>query len=366
MRGAQVPTHYDLLGAAPDATDEGLRRAYRELVVRLHPDLSGGLRAAEERFRLLAGAFDVLSDPRRRAAYDATLIVPGGARQVLAGALDGVRGALRPTPTELAPRRGRDHSVRLRLAFGVAMLGGPRHVELPRPVPCPDCEGRGGAEHPSPLPCHACRAAGEVRAGRVGGQRPRTCPLCGGRGVLYPRLCAACDGVGTTLRREVWELGLLPGSESGRRLRLRGRGFAGIRGGPNGDLLVHVEVEPHPLLRREGQDVHVDLPLSVTEAALGAEVTVPTLEGPAVVRVPAGAAAGRTLRLRERGVPDGRGHRGDLLLRLTIEPPEAPEAGVRAALLALEASATPATYPARTRFRAAVDADRREAPGGSP
>ena len=348
------PTHYELLGVPPDVSAEQLRRSYRELAKRLHPDLSGGLSVAEERFRTLAEAYTVLAEPAARGTYDSSLPPPARRwRRAVEGVVGSFFDALQATDDAPAPapQPGEDHQVRLRLAFDVAILGGQRSVELPLIVPCGRCGGAAGLPEPSPLRCHVCGGAGTGREARLlGAPRRRACPLCRGTGALYPRLCHECQATGRVTERRTLSLTVPAATKSGAKLRVRGRGTPGRYGGPAGDLYVLVEVEGHPLLQRAGRDLHVEVPVGIGDAVDGAQVVVPTPEGSVDVALPSGTDMPHTVRVEGRGVPDGHAGRGDLCVRFFVEVPRGLTEAQRAAIRGIDRAGA-RSYPQRARFR---------------
>jgi molecular chaperone DnaJ len=335
---------YSLLGVPRHASADEVERAYRKLARRYHPGINPGDRVAEEIFQQVQRAFEVLSDLERRREYDR------GARRaptVAAGAtvsFEGfdfsspAEGPLAATFSELfadvfqeaarevaTPTRGAALEVSLRLSFEDAVRGGPVPLSIMRQERCPTCAGDGRVPRPA-VPCPACGGQGDRRWARGHMVFTKPCDLCDASGRLASQACATCGGAGVQLRSEVVTLALPAGMESGARVAVPGRGHAGARGGPAGDLYVTVEVAAHPFFRREGRDLHLTLPVAVHEAALGARVDVPTLDGVMRLRIPAGTPSGQRLRLRGRGVPSAAGvahdeTAGDLVVEVQIVLP---------------------------------------------
>lgn len=334
---------YKLLGVSRGADDDELKKAYRKLARDLHPDKNPGDAAAEERFKQVSLAYEVLRDPERRRRYD-TYGVDGlrgtgagsGGGDPFAGAGFGGLGDIFEaffgnsagfgTGRRSGPTRGPDAEVRVTLDFEEAVFGVEKEVTVRTAVACGTCSGSGATPGTSATTCAQCAGAGEVRTVRQSllGQMvtSRPCPRCGGRGESIPSPCAACRGEGRVADDRTLRVTVPAGVDSGIVLRLSDRGAAGPRGGPPGDLYVHLDVRPDPRFTRQGNDLIHELQVSVAQAALGAHITLATLDGEEEVAVPSGTQSGRVLRLRGRGVPDvnGRG-RGDLLVQVVVETP---------------------------------------------
>ncbi len=346
--------YYEVLGVGRDASQDEIKKAYRRLARRYHPDVNKDDPSAAERFKEIAEAYEVLGDPDKRARYDrfGHAGVAGGAAGAEAGGgpFGGFGGpgfgfdlglgdifetffgggpARRRPP---GPERGDDLGVRLRIDLEEAVFGGSREVAVDREEACPECQGRGAAGGAGVVACPQCGGTGQVRLSRqtMLGQfvTIQTCGRCGGAGQVVERPCARCGGRGTVGVRRRIQVRIPPGAETGLRLRLSGEGGAGRRGGPPGDLFVELEVRPHPLFRREGADLVTEARVSFVQAALGVELEVPVLtppgRGPAVERltVPPGTQPGDLLRLRGQGAPRLRaGGRGDLVVRIVVETP---------------------------------------------
>jgi molecular chaperone DnaJ len=330
---------YQLLGVRRNATVADVRRAYQKHARRLHPDLNPGDPVARQRFEEMSRAFEVLSDPQRRAAYyrGEVRAAPGpcvpdvgfagfdfsaeaqaggvGFRQIF----EGVLTAGRPAPG--APARGEDLEQSAGVTFDEAFHGAARRVHLVRLTACASCHGTGDVAIP-PQPCEACGGGGQVRARRGRMIFTRPCRACGSTGVLTHRPCERCAGEGRTMQSEWAEVGIPAGAREGSRIRLPGLGNAGRRGGPAGDFSLVIRLDPHPLYRRQDDDLHCEVPVTMTEAALGAHVEVPTPDGPVVIEMPAGTQTGQRFRLRKRGMtrPDGQG-RGDLYVEARVWVP---------------------------------------------
>ena len=334
---------YQLLGVPRTAGDDEIKRAYRKLARDLHPDKNPGDKDAEERFKQVTLAYEVLRDPERRRRYDE--FGPDGLRagaggDPFAGATFGGLGDLFEAffgtaggfgagsrgGRRAGPQRGADAEVTVTLAFEEAVFGVEKEVTVRTAVACETCSGTGAEPGTSATTCAQCAGAGEVRTVRQSllGQMvtSRPCPRCGGTGQSIASPCASCRGEGRVLDDRNLVVSVPPGVDSGITLRLSDRGMAGPRGGPAGDLYVHLEVAGDPRFERQGNDLVHDLHVSVSQAALGAHLPLETLDGEQEIAVPAGTQAGKVIRLRGLGVPDvhGRG-RGDLLVRVVVDTP---------------------------------------------
>jgi molecular chaperone DnaJ len=329
---------YELLGVARDASPDEIKRAFRRLARELHPDTNPDP-GAEARFKSVARAYEVLSDPEKRRQYDRF-----GAAGVGAGAGDpfgfgggGINDIFEAffggaSPFGGGPRgpswppRGPDLELVVDLDLEQAVFGVQHPVDVRAPVTCDTCSGSGAAPGSSPIPCAECGGAGHVQRVRQSflGQMVSTsvCPRCAGLGQVVPEPCADCRGEGRRTEARTYTIDIPAGVDTGSTLRLSGRGGAGARGGPNGDLYVHVRVRPHARFRRDGTDLLCDLPVSFTQAALGTQLELATLDGVEEIEVPRGTATGVEVRLRGRGVPHlDRRQRGDLVVRLVVQVP---------------------------------------------
>ena len=332
---------YLLLGVEREATVADIKRAYKRLARKYHPDINPGDRVAEEHFRQIAEAYETLMDPDRRHRYDSA----GGAIVTLETASFGfegfdfsvrVSGESAPTFGDLfadvfrqrtgEPRResdrGADLHLQLPLTFEEAMRGGTRQVSVTRLVHCRTCRGTGHVSI-AERTCQPCHGSGVLKSTRNHMVFSRPCVACGGTGVLSEARCPACHGRQLETMAESLTVNIPAGLHDGARVRLPGKGHDGPNGGEPGDVYITVQVEPHPRFRRDGDDLHLTMPIAIHEAALGARIEVPSVDGPVKLRVPPGTQSGQKFRLSERGAPSPRdGRRGDLVIevRLVLPP----------------------------------------------
>jgi molecular chaperone DnaJ len=321
--------YYEVLGVSRGAGDAEIKKAFRQLALKHHPDRNPGDAAAEERFKAINEAYAVLSDPDKRAQYDRfgrVDLPPGGVdfggfgdlfEDLFEGFFTGGRGGRRGRG-----QRGNDLRYDLEIDLEEAAQGVETKLLIPRLETCEPCRGTGVAAGSTRVPCSTCKGRGQVRYQQGFLTVARTCPHCGGEGHITKNPCKECGGEGRAQRERTLKVRIPPGVEDGNQLRLTGEGEGGLGGGPPGDLYVVVHVRPHQFFTRDGNDLHCALPLTFGQAALGAEVDVPVLDGLAKLKVPAGTQNGDVLRLRARGMPalHGRG-RGDARYQVVVEVP---------------------------------------------
>jgi molecular chaperone DnaJ len=337
---AADPTdYYELLGVSRTATADEIKRAFRRLARELHPDTGHGDPDAEGRFKAVAHAYEVLSDPDKRRRYDAfgPEGVDGGGSADPFGGFGGLGdvfeaffggspfGGSRRRGAS-GPPRGSDLEVVAELDFTDAVFGCEHAVSVRTAVACADCGATGAADGTEPVTCYECQGTGQVQRVRQSliGQMVTAspCTRCGGSGQVIASPCATCGGEGRTLEERTYTVDIPAGVDTGSTLRLSGRGAAGPRGGAAGDLYVHIRVAPHPRLERDGADLLATVRLPYTQATLGTTLDFETLDGTEAIEVARGTASGTTLRLRGLGVPrlDRRG-RGDLIVELVVDVP---------------------------------------------
>ncbi len=354
---------YKELGVKKDASADEIKKAYRLLARANHPDTHPGDTAKHDKFKTVAEAYDVVGDADKRKKYDEVRSVPagygvggsasgggydindllrdrasGGFGDMFGDLFGGARGGGRTQ--QRRPAKGADVETTATIGFTDALEGVTISLRLTSDAPCPDCSGTGGKPGTKPHICPQCEGAGFVVAS-VGGafSMNETCPACGGRQLIYDEPCPTCHGNGRGLSARSIQARIPAGVKDGQRIRLRGKGAAGENGGPAGDLFVSVEVTPHRLFSRKGDNLTLDVPISFDEAALGAEVKIPTLGGaPVTLKLPAGTPNGRTFRVRGKGARKADGTHGDLLATVEVQVPAVLDAPAREAVEAYRAA----------------------------
>jgi molecular chaperone DnaJ len=340
--------YYEVLGVPKNANGAEIKKAYRKLAQKHHPDANAGDPKAEERFKEVSSAYDVLGDEEKRAAYDRVremgaggfgagfpgaggtgsegsggfryeTVDVGDLSDLFGGMFGGSRGrARRPQARQ---RRGADLETEVRLSFDDAMAGVTIPVTLDGPAVCTTCHGSGAAPGTHPVICATCGGSGQVAVNQGFFQMEQTCPTCSGTGRTIETPCPTCHGSGAVRRSRTVKVKVPAGVKDGARIRVAGRGEPGGPGGQPGDLYVRVRVGEHAIFGRKGDNLTVDLPVSYPEAALGANVKVPTLNGPVTLKVPAGTPSGKTFRVKGKGAPRRGGH-GDLLVTVNVDVPK--------------------------------------------
>ena len=325
--------YYEVLGVARAATDQEIKSAYRKMALQFHPDRNPNNPDAEEKFKECSEAYAVLADGEKRAVYDrfghAGLGGGGGAGfdpsdlGDIFGDFFGL-GEIFGGGTRKRSRtqRGADLREDINLEFEEAVFGTETKVTVRRHESCEECRGSGAAAGKAPVTCRSCNGRGQVRYQQGFFSIARTCPTCQGTGSVITDPCAKCKGEGRVLRQRTVDAKIPAGVEDGTRIRYSGFGEGGLHGGPPGDLYVVLHVKEHAFFEREGNDLHCVIPVSFSQAALGAELSVPTLEGDHVLKVPDGTQSGTTLRIRGKGVPVLNGHgKGDLFVEVRVQTP---------------------------------------------
>ncbi len=334
--------YYEILGVPRNASQEEIKRAYKRLARQYHPDVNKSPEA-EERFKEINEAYQVLSDPEKRAQYDHFGRVGSRPEAAWTDPHIGGFGGVGPDITEIfeelfgfgprrrrrTPERGRDLQVDITIEFEEAVFGTDKVISVERLEPCPRCHGTGAEPGTGPITCPQCRGQGEVREvrqtflGRFVTVTP--CPRCHGTGTIINTPCQECGGRKIVRRTRQVQVHIPPGVDQGTMIRLTGEGELGQYGGAPGDLYVRVHVKPHPIFKREGKNILLDLPINVAQAALGDEVEIPTVDGNKVkLTIPPGTQYGKTFRLRGKGVPDMRhpNKRGDMLVTVRVVIPK--------------------------------------------
>ncbi len=331
--------YYEVLGVSRDASSDEIKKAFRRLAVKLHPDKNPEDHSAEEKFKEAAEAYEVLNDPSKRERYDRFgHAAPGGFPGAGAGGFGGMGGfeeifrdlfdgpfgdifgqQRRRRPT---PQRGSDLRYNLEIDFEQAAFGTEVQIQVPKLQTCATCRGVGAKPGTEPTSCAQCHGSGSVGMRQGFFEIRRTCPRCQGQGRVIQHPCHECRGEGRVRRKKELTIHVPAGVDTGSRLRLNGEGEAGVGGGPPGDLYVVLMVREHPIFRRDGDDIYCEVPITMVQAALGDEIEVPTLDGPVKMKVPPGSQSGKVFRLRHRGVTSLNGSgRGDVLVSLLVEVP---------------------------------------------
>jgi molecular chaperone DnaJ len=325
--------YYEVLGVVREADDDELKKSYRKLAMKFHPDRNPGDKEAEEKFKEASEAYEVLSDPQKRQIYDRYghegLQRGGGGADMGAGFADifgdmfadifgGATGG-RPG----GARRGSDLRYTMELTLEQAVFGATETIRIPTIKDCATCAGHGTADSKAPRECTTCRGSGQVRMQQGFFVLQQTCPACRGRGTQITDPCRTCRGAGKVRDEKTLQIKIPAGVDTGDRIRLSGEGEAGTRGAPPGDLYVQVTVKPHEIFERDNDDLYCVVPINVVTAAMGGEVDVPTLGGaPSKLKIPDATQSGKVLRLRGLGVKPVRGGPpGDLLCHILVETP---------------------------------------------
>lgn len=336
--------YYEVLGVSRSASQDELKKAYRRLAMKYHPDRNPGNKEAEEKFKEAKEAYDILSDAQKRAAYDRfghAGVDPslragwgtGGAgarghgfdpndvfNDLFGDVFGDIFGTSRRSRSQVF--RGADLRYSLELDLEQAVFGDTVKIQVPALVTCSECRGTGMDKGAKPETCATCGGHGQVRMQQGFFSIQQTCPRCRGAGVIISNPCRTCNGHGRIEEYKTLSVKIPPGVDEGDRIRLAGEGQAGENGGPPGDLYVEIHVRPHPIFRREGADLLCEVPVSFATAALGGEVEVPTLDGKVMLKIPPETQSGTLFRLRGKGVrPVRGGATGDLLCRVSVETP---------------------------------------------
>lgn len=373
---AEKRDYYEVLGVEKSADAATIKRAYYKLAKKYHPDANPGDKVAEEKFKEVNEAYEVLSDADKRAKYDqyghaAFDPAMGGGGEgggfggfggfgdfgdlgdILGGMFGGAFGGGR---RRNGPQQGEDIGVNISISFEEAAFGVKKDITYSRICRCPDCRGSGAAPGTQVETCSVCRGSGQVkRVQRMGGmafQSTATCENCRGTGKIIKTPCSKCRGSGMVRENKKLTVSIPAGIDNGERIALRGQGCDGKNGGPTGDLIIVVSVKPHAVFERRGVTLTCDVPLTVAEATLGAEIEVPTLEGNAKYTIPEGTQSGTTFTLRGKGIPyiNNANRRGDLVFRVNVEIPKGLNDKQKAAMKAFADSCGETNYTKHKAF----------------
>ena len=327
----QKKDYYEILGVSPDASPEEIKKAYRKLAHAHHPDKNPGDTSAEDRFKEIGEAYAVLSDAEKRESYNRFGTAGRGGEgfgdfdpgfgSIFDDIFEGFFGGRTGRSTRSA-HRGADLRYNLEIRFEEAATGVEKEIVIPRMEMCATCRGSGAKAGSQPVTCKTCRGTGQVRFSQGFLTVSQTCSRCRGEGRIVEHPCAACRGLGQTKAERTLTVKVPAGVETGTRLKLAGEGEAGVRGGGPGDLYVVIVVKEHPLFTRQGDDIYCEVPVSFTQAALGAQIEIPTITAKTTLKVPPGTQTGAEFRVRGKGFPNVRGYgHGDLLARIFVEVP---------------------------------------------
>ena len=332
--------YYEVLGVDKSADDATIKKAYRTLAKKYHPDMNPGDKEAEAKFKEVNEAYDILSDPDKKAkydqyghaAFDPSSGMGGGGfgfgdfgfdiNDLFSSFFGGSSSARRN-----GPARGENISVRLSLTFEEAVFGCKKDVEFYKVQKCPECSGSGAEKGTTPKTCSACGGSGQVRVQQRTPfgimQSTKTCETCRGTGKIIEKKCPNCKGNGVIRVKKVLEVSIPAGIDDGQHVSIRAQGNDGINGGSAGDLIIYITVRPSPIFERDGYDIYCDVPITYAEAALGAEITVPTLEGSEKLQIPEGTQSGTTFTLRGKGITRINSKtRGNLYATVNVEIPK--------------------------------------------
>ena len=322
---------YDVLGVNKSSSDAEIKKAYRRLAMKYHPDRNPDDPKAEEKFKEVQNAYDILSDPQKKQAYDQfghAGVDPN--RQAGAGGFEGFGDSFSDIFSDLfggggrrrRPTKGSDLQYDLRITLEEAVHGKTFKIRVPTTIGCDDCDGSGAKKGTKPETCKQCGGSGQVRMSQGFINIQQTCPVCRGQGKIISEPCHSCRGQGQKTLEKTWSVKVPAGIDQGDRIRLEGKGEAGENGLPPGDLYVRINIKPHKIFERDGEDLYCTAPVDIATACLGGDIQIPTLEGGVTVKIPSGAQSGKRYRLRGKGIKSiNRAEKGDLYIELSIETP---------------------------------------------
>ena len=350
--------YYQVLGVPREASPDEVKKAYRRLAHEYHPDKNPGDSAAEERFKEATQAYEVLGDEQKRRRYDRFGHAgvgggagPGFSANNVGDVFSEIFNDFFGKRAKRSKERGKDRVHTLTIDFTTAVMGGERTLQVKHNKRCGSCSGTGAKPGSSPQICHACGGSGEIRVQQGLFSVSKRCTYCKGRGRIITNPCKTCDGAGSMAEETELKVRIPKGSTDGTTLRYKSQGEPGVGGGPPGDLRVILQVAGHSIFRRDGSDIHLELPITIVEATLGAQIEVPTLSGQVRMKIPPGTQTGRTFRLRGKGAPklSGAGN-GDQHVSVVVETPQKLSKEGADALEKLRGASEAETYPMRTQF----------------
>jgi molecular chaperone DnaJ len=327
--------YYEILGVSRDASEDEIKKNYRKIAMQFHPDKNPENKEAEERFKIASEAYEVLRDPEKRQIYDrygieglkGTGFTGFRGFEDIFSAFGDIFGDFFGFGTtydrKTRARAGADLRYDMRISFYDAAFGKETQIEIPKKETCEVCNGTGAEPGTSPTICPSCRGTGQVTRSQGFFTVSTTCGRCHGNGNFIPHPCKECRGIGRIKKNKKIQIKVPPGVDTGSKLRIRGEGELGERGGPSGDLFVFIYVDPHDFFSREGDDLVCQIPISFSQAALGAEIEIPTLDGRRRLSIPKGTESGELFRIRGEGFPKLRGHgRGDEIVQVILRTPK--------------------------------------------
>ncbi len=343
---ATTHDYYDTLGIKKGASSDEVKKTYRKLARKYHPDLNPGDKTAEMKFKEINEAYEVLSDAKKRSEYDQfgkaafngsqgfggfgaqnAGFGTGGFEDIFSDLFGNVR-------QQHAPVTGTDLQTRLDISLEEAYKGVTKPFTLTREIPCKTCKGTGARASQT---CSHCKGAGSVRQSRGMFRMNQPCPSCGGKGKIVTKACGACSGNGSKVATETIKVKIPPGVDNGSRVKLRGMGGAGLQGAPSGDLYIEISVRPHPVFKREGKNIYVEVPITIMEAVAGGKIKVPTLDSSVTMTLPEGTDSGKKFRLKGKGIPGKRrGVTGDQYAVIKIVVPKNVDEKTKEALKEIE------------------------------
>ena len=322
---------YEVLGVGRDATEKEIKKAYKRLAMKFHPDRTKGDAALEEKFKEVKEAYEILNDPQKKAAFDqyghdGVNQQGQGGGGFGGGGFDDIFGDIfgggRRGGGQQRAQQGSDLRYNMELTLEEAVKGISKEIQIPTLVHCEQCNGSGAKKGTDAKTCGTCHGQGQVQMRQGFFAVNQTCPTCRGKGKIITDPCGKCHGEGRYERSKTLSVKIPAGVDTGDRIRLSGEGEAGEHGAPAGDLYVQMNVRPHDVFERDGNDLYCEVPISFTEAALGGEIEVPTLDGRVKLKIPAETQTGRMFRMRNKGVQSVRSHStGDLMCKVTVETP---------------------------------------------